>query len=233
MNILGVSALYHDSGACLLQDGKIVAAAQEERFSRKKHDPGVPYNAMRYCLEEGGVTKGGLDVVVFYDKPLTKFVRLLQTYVEVAPKGLRSFLMAVPTWVKEKGWIPYKIEKSLKQSGFGVPKKFLFAEHHISHAGSAFFPSPFEEAAIITVDGVGEWATAAIGDGSGKDLKLLVEQRFPHSIGLLYSAFTYFTGFRVNSGEYKLMAWLPTAIRCSSTRSRTTWWTSARTARSA
>ncbi len=209
MNILGISALYHDSAACLVCDGRIVAAAQEERFSRKKHDRRIPYRAMAYCLEAGRVEKGGLDMVVFYDKPLTKFVRLLTTYGEVAPRGIKSFMMGVPAWLKGKALIPYGIERYLKRSGVGVPKDFLFAEHHLSHAASAFYPSPFESAAIVTVDGVGEWATAAVGLGKGKDLTLLFEQRFPHSIGLLYSAFTYFTGFRVNSGEYKLMGLAP------------------------
>ena len=209
MDILGVSALYHDSGACLVRDGQIVAAAQEERFTRKKHDSAVPHHAMAYCLEEGNVKRGGLDMVVFYDKPLSKFSRLLTTYGQVAPRGLKSFLMAVPVWLREKAWVGYSIEKSLKQMNAGRPKRFHFAEHHDSHAASAFFPSPFDEAAVITVDGVGEWSTTTIGVGEGSRLRTLVEQRFPHSLGLLYSAFTYFTGFRVNSGEYKLMGLAP------------------------
>jgi len=209
VNILGVSALYHDSGACLVQDGRVTAAAQEERFTRKKHDSRIPYFAMSYCLEEGKVGKGELDMVVFYDKPLTKFSRLLTTYGQFAPRGLKSFLMAVPVWLKEKGWVGYSVEKSLQRIGVGRPGKFLFAEHHDSHAASAFFPSPFQEAAVITVDGVGEWTTTTIGVGEGNDLRMLVEQRFPHSLGLLYSAFTYFTGFKVNSGEYKLMGLAP------------------------
>jgi carbamoyltransferase len=208
MNILGVSALYHDSGACLVQDGKIVAAAQEERFTRKKHDSGIPAKAMAYCLQQGGVRNGDLDLVVFYDKPITKFTRLLTTYSEVAPTGLGVFLKAVPVWLKDKAWVGLKIENTLR--GIGVkPKKMEFAEHHVSHAASAFYPSPFEEAAIITVDGVGEWTTTSIGVGEGNSVKLLLEQRFPHSLGLLYSAFTYFTGFKVNSGEYKLMGLAP------------------------
>lgn len=209
MNILGVSALYHDSAACLVRDGEIIAAVQEERFTRKKHDFSIPYNAMGYSLSEGKVGRGELDVVVFYDKPLSKMVRLLNTYAEVAPSGLKSFLAAIPVWLKEKGWIPYQIERFLVRAGYGCPKKFLLTEHHHSHAASAFFPSPFRQAAIITVDGVGEWATAAIGVGEDNRLKLLFEQRFPHSLGLLYSAFTYFTGFKVNSGEYKLMGLAP------------------------
>ena len=209
MNILGVSALYHDSAACLLRDGQIIAAAQEERFTRKKGDAGLPCHAMRYCLDEGGVGENQIDAVVFYDKPLTKFTRLLTTYAQVAPRGFRSYFMALPVWLKEKAWAPLLIERCLKQSGYGVPRKFLFSEHHQSHAASAFFPSPFEEAAIITVDGVGEWTTTAIGVGEGNSIDLLYEQRFPHSLGMLYSAFTYFTGFRVNSGEYKLMGLAP------------------------
>ena len=186
-----------------------MAAAQEERFTRKKHDSGIPNHAMSYCLEEGKVSRGELDMVVFYDKPLTKFSRLLTTYGQVAPRGLRSFLMAVPVWLREKAWVGYSIEKSLRRIGVGSPRKFRFAEHHDSHAASAFFPSPFNQAAVITVDGVGEWTTTTIGVGEGNRLQTLVEQRFPHSLGLLYSAFTYFTGFRVNSGEYKLMGLAP------------------------
>ncbi len=209
MNILGVSALYHDSAACLVRDGEIIAAAQEERFSRKKHDAGVPVHAMAYCLAEGKVAPGDLDMVVFYDKPITKLTRLLTTYMAVAPRGLKSFLMAVPVWLKDKAWVGAQIERSLKSLGYKAPKEFLFAEHHYSHAASAFFPSPFHEAAVITVDGVGEWTTTSVGVGEGNKLELLLEQRFPHSLGLLYSAFTYFTGFRVNSGEYKLMGLAP------------------------
>ena len=209
MNILGVSALYHDSAACLLRDGQIIAAAQEERFTRKKGDAGLPYHAIRYCLDEGAVGENEIDIVVFYDKPLTKFTRLLTTYAQVAPRGFRSYFMALPVWLKEKAWASLLIERCLQQSGYGVPRKFLFSEHHQSHAASAFFPSPFEDAVIITVDGVGEWTTSAIGVGEGNAIDLLFEQRFPHSLGMLYSAFTYFTGFRVNSGEYKLMGLAP------------------------
>ncbi len=209
MNILGVSALYHDSAASLIRDGEIVAAAQEERFTRVKHDSRIPYNAIRYCLTEGSVGPAEIDIVVFYDKPLTKMVRLLTTYAEVAPLGLRTFVMAIPAWIKEKAWVPYKIESYLHKIGYRPPRRFFFTEHHQSHAAGAFFPSPFEEAAIITVDGVGEWATTTIGVGEGNRIRLLFEQRFPHSLGLLYSAFTYFTGFKVNSGEYKLMGLAP------------------------
>jgi carbamoyltransferase len=209
VNILGVSALYHDSAACLVRDGEIIAAAQEERFTRRKHDAALPYHAMRYCLQEGRIGRGQIDLVVFYDKPLTKFTRLLTTYGQVAPRGMRSFLMAIPVWLKEKSLIPYQIERFLRKAGFGAPRDFQFTEHHHSHAASAFYPSPFREAAIITVDGVGEWTTTAIGVGEGHRLRLLFEQRFPHSLGMLYSAFTYFTGFKVNSGEYKLMGLAP------------------------
>ena len=209
MNILGVSALYHDSAACLVRDGEIIAAAQEERFSRKKHDARVPKYAMAYCLAEGKVGPSDIDMVVFYDKPITKLTRLLTTYMAVAPRGLKSFLMAVPVWLKDKAWVAAQIEGALKDAGYKRPKDFLFAEHHYSHAASAFFPSPFREAAVITVDGVGEWTTTSVGMGEGNKIELLLEQRFPHSLGLLYSAFTYFTGFRVNSGEYKLMGLAP------------------------
>jgi len=208
VNILGISALYHDSGACLVRDGDLVAAAQEERFTRKKHDSGIPTNAAAYCLREGKVGKDGLDLVVFYDKPITKFTRLLTSYSEVAPNGLSPFLKAVPVWLKDKAWVAYQIEAALQGIGYR-PQKIEFSEHHISHAASAFFPSPFEEAAVITVDGVGEWTTTSVGVGEGNSVKLLLEHRFPHSLGLLYSAFTYFTGFKVNSGEYKLMGLAP------------------------
>jgi carbamoyltransferase len=209
VNILGVSALYHDSAACLVQDGRITAAAQEERFTRRKHDPGLPLNAIRWCLNEGNVPRGGIDLVVFYDKPLTKFTRLLTTYAQVAPRGLKSFLMAIPVWLKEKSLIPWQIERFLARCGYARPRDFQFTEHHHSHAASAFYPSQFAEAAIITVDGVGEWTTTAVGVGEENRLRLLFEQRFPHSLGMLYSAFTYFTGFKVNSGEYKLMGLAP------------------------
>ena len=209
MNILGISAFYHDSAAALVQDGRIVAAAQEERFTRKKHDEGVPQHAIRYCLKEGGVGPDDIDVVAFYDKPLNKFERLLKTYFSVAPRGLNSFMAAIPTWMKHKLWIPMKLESCLEDSGFRCPETMVFTEHHESHAASAFFPSPFQTAAILTCDGVGEWGTTAIGHGKGNRLDLVQEVRFPHSLGLLYSAFTYFTGFRVNSGEYKLMGLAP------------------------
>ena len=209
MNILGISAFYHDSAACLLQDGEIIAAAQEERFTRKKHDADFPVNAVRYCLAQGGVGAGELDAVVFYDKPLTKFGRILKTYFTVAPRGLRSFLMAVPLWLREKLWIPAEIEQALQQAGAGQPSKLYFTEHHESHAASAFFPSPFRSAAILTLDGVGEWTTTSICQGQEGHIQMLEEIHFPHSLGLLYSAFTYFTGFRVNSGEYKLMGLAP------------------------
>ena len=208
MNILGISALYHDSAACLIRDGELVAAGQEERFSRRKHDAGIPVHAMAYCLHEGGVTGEALDLVMFYDKPITKFTRLLTTYGEVAPAGLGPFLKAVPVWLRDKAWVGYQIEAALAELGVRA-RRVQFAEHHLSHAASAFLPSPFSEAAIITVDGVGEWTTTSIGVGEGRKIRLLVEQRFPHSLGLLYSAFTYFTGFKVNSGEYKLMGLAP------------------------
>jgi len=210
MDILGISALYHDSAACLLRDGEIIAAVQEERFTRLKHDSRMPENAISYCLAEGGLpSAGNLDAAVFYDKPLSKLVRLLDTYTETSPRGLKSFLMAIPAWLKQKAFIPKQVEEILKSRGVAFPKKFYFAEHHVSHAASAFYPSPFEKAAIVTLDGVGEWATTAVGEGEGHNIKLLYENRFPHSIGLLYSTFTYYTGFRVNSGEYKLMGLAP------------------------
>lgn len=209
MNILGISAFYHDSAACLVHQGKIVAAAQEERFTRKKHDSRLPRHAIAYCLDAGGISKGGLDVVVFYEKPLTKFLRLLATYCEVAPKGWKSFIMAVPAWLKDKAWIPHHIESFLSEAGYGKPKRFLFTEHHQSHAASAFYPSPFQRAAILTIDGVGEWATSGIAVGEGSRVRMLREMHFPHSLGMLYSAFTYFCGFKVNSGEYKLMGLAP------------------------
>lgn len=208
MNILGISAFYHDSAAVLLRDGKIIAAAQEERFSRRKHDAGFPVNAVRYCLQAGQITGRQLDAVAFYDKPITKFARILETYFAVAPRGLRSFMMAVPLWLRRKLWIPLEIERALSQLGI-TGYQIYFPEHHESHAASAFFPSPFQSAAILTLDGVGEWATTTIGHGKGNQLQLLQELRFPHSLGLLYSAFTYFTGFKVNSGEYKLMGLAP------------------------
>jgi len=211
LKILGISAFYHDSAAALIDDGVIVAAAQEERFTRKKHDPGFPANAVQFCLEYGGVTLNQLDAIVFYDKPLLKFERLLETYYAFAPKGIRSFITAMPVWIKEKMFLKRLIREELVKLGYDKkkPVKMLFPEHHLSHAASAFYPSPYEKAAILTIDGVGEWATASICLGEGKDITILKELRFPHSLGLLYSAFTYFLGFRVNSGEYKLMGLAP------------------------
>lgn len=206
--ILGISAYYHDSAAALVIDGEIIAAAHEERFTRKKHDPSFPVNAARYVLEEGGLKYADLSAVAFYDKPYIKFERLLETYHAFAPKGLQSFLSAIPVWIKEKLFMKKMLKEELAKLGKGkVP--ILFPEHHLSHAASAFYPSPFDEAAILTIDGVGEWATSTICHGTGKDIKILKELDFPHSLGLLYSAFTYYTGFRVNSGEYKLMGLAP------------------------
>lgn len=204
--ILGISAFYHDSAAALVVDGRIVAAAQEERFTRKKHDANFPVHALNYCLEEAGLKPEDLDYVGFYDKPLLKFERLLETYLACAPRGFRSFLSAVPVWLKQKLYLPRELNRGLAG---GYRKRYVFTEHHESHAASAFFPSPFEEAAVLTVDGVGEWATASYGYGQGNRLHLTHELHFPHSPGLLYSAFTYFCGFRVNSGEYKLMGLAP------------------------
>lgn len=204
--ILGISAFYHDSAAALVRDGEIVAAAQEERFSRKKHDASFPSKAIEYCLKEAGLTPGELDYVGFYDKPLLKFERLLETYLAYAPRGFSSFVKAMPVWLREKLHLPGRMSRGL---GGAYRKRFIFTEHHESHAASAFFPSPFPEAAILTVDGVGEWATAAFGAGRDNRIRLTHELRFPHSPGLLYSAFTYFCGFRVNSGEYKLMGLAP------------------------
>ncbi len=211
MNILGISAFYHDSAAALVQDGKIVAAAQEERFTRKKHDPAFPTNAVKYCLEFSGLTIDDLDAIVFYDKPLLKLERLLETYYGFAPKGLKSFLMSIPVWLKEKMFLKRLIYDELKEIQEYDKKKvkLLFPEHHLSHAASAFYPSPYEDSAILTIDGVGEWATASICHGNKNEIKILKELKFPHSLGLLYSAFTYYLGFRVNSGEYKLMGLAP------------------------
>jgi carbamoyltransferase len=203
-SILGLSAYYHDSAACLLVDGRIVAAAQEERFTRKKHDAEFPARAARYCLEAGGLAAGQLDHVAFYDKPLLKFERLFETYLEYAPRGFVSFRKAMPLWITDRLWISERIGKELGYEG-----RILFSDHHESHAASAFYPSPYEEAAVLTMDGVGEWATSSLGMGSGNRLDMLSELKFPHSIGLLYSAFTYFCGFKVNSGEYKLMGLAP------------------------
>lgn len=211
MKILGISAFYHDSAAAIVVDGEIIAAAQEERFTRKKHDPNFPVNAARYCLEEAGLTIDELDAIAFYDKPLLKFERLLETYYAFAPKGVRSFMTAVPVWLKEKLFMKKLMHDSLSQiQDYDKKKvKFLFPEHHLSHAGSTFYPSPYEKSAILTIDGVGEWATASICSGDGKNITIHKELKFPHSLGLLYSAFTYFLGFRVNSGEYKLMGLAP------------------------
>ncbi len=204
MNILGISAFYHDSAACLVREGRLIAAAQEERFTRKKHDASFPRQAVAYCLREAGIRESELDFVVFYDKPLRKFDRLLETYLAFAPAGFGSFLKAMPQWLRKKLNMPKEITRQLPGD-----YRLLFLEHHESHAASAFFPSPFEEAAIITADGVGEWATASWSVGKGNRLEIQSEIRFPHSLGLLYSAFTYFTGFKVNSGEYKLMGLAP------------------------
>ena len=204
--ILGISAFYHDSAAALVVDGDIVAAAQEERFTRRKHDHAFPIHAIRYCLDEAGIEPEKLDYVGFYDKPFLKLERLLETYLAYAPRGFRSFLQFVPLWTKQKLHLPRTIAKGL---GGRYERQIVFAEHHESHAASAFFPSPFDEAAILTMDGVGEWATTTFGAGRGNRIELTHEIRFPHSIGLLYSAFTYFTGFKVNSGEYKLMGLAP------------------------
>lgn len=204
--ILGISAFYHDSAAALVVDGNIVAAAQEERFTRKKHDSNFPKRAVDYCLREAAIRPEELDYVVFYDKPLQKFERLLETYLAFAPEGVHSFLTAIPSWLKTKLQLPSEIQKTLDHR---YNKRIVFTSHHESHAASAFFPAPFDEAAILTMDGVGEWDTASIGVGRGNKIELLKTLTFPHSIGLLYSAFTYFTGFRVNSGEYKLMGLAP------------------------
>jgi carbamoyltransferase len=209
MNILGISAFYHDSAAALVRDGEIVAAAQEERFTRSKHDARFPLNAVRYCLAEGRISPAGLDAVVFYEKPLVKFERILKTYFSVAPKGLRSFMMAMPVWLKQKLWISLEIERALQECGIQMPRDLFFPEHHESHAASAFYPSPYRQAAILTLDGVGEWATTTMGIGVDNRVQIVSEIRFPHSLGLLYSAFTYFAGFKVNSGEYKLMGLAP------------------------
>jgi len=204
MYILGISAYYHDSAACLIKDGAIIAAAQEERFTRKKHDQSFPKNAIHYCLSEAKINETKLDYIAFYDKPFLKFERILETYLAFAPIGIRSFLKAMPLWIKKKLWIKEFIKDEINYSG-----KIIFPEHHESHAASAFFPSPFQEAAFITVDGVGEWSTSSFGIGKDNKIKLLADIQFPHSLGLLYSAFTYYTGFRVNSGEYKVMGLAP------------------------
>ena len=204
MDILGISCFYHDAAAALLRDGDLLAAAHEERFTRKKHDPDLPRHAVQYCLSEAGIEVNDLDYLVFYDKPFIKFERMLVTYLATFPRSLPSFSKAMPVWLKEKLWMPKAIER-----GLGYQGELLFAEHHQSHAASAFLPSPFDEAAILTIDGVGEWATATQGIGRGNGLELLREIRFPHSLGLLYSAFTYYLGFKVNSAEYKVMGAAP------------------------
>lgn len=207
MNILGISAFYHDSAACLVQDGKIVSAAQEERFTRKKHDSAFPINAINFCLKDNNLTVQDLDYVAYYDKPFLTFERILETYLSYAPIGIKSFVKALPLWIKKKIWMKEVIKKELKYEG-----KIIFPEHHESHAASAFFPSPFQEAAFITMDGVGEWTTTSYGVGKDNKLDILAEIQFPDSLGLLYSAFTYFTGFRVNSGEYKVMGLAPYGV---------------------
>jgi carbamoyltransferase len=211
MRILGLSAFYHDSAAALVVDGKIVAAAQEERFTRKKHDSRFPHHALAYCLDEGGISLGEVDYVAFYDKPFLKFERLLETYLAFAPMGFRSFRMAIPLWLKEKLFQKQLLRDQLRafDAKFDWDSKLLFTEHHQSHAASAFFPSSFDEAVILTMDGVGEWATTSVGFGRGNHLEMRKELHFPHSLGLLYSAFTYYTGFKVNSGEYKVMGLAP------------------------
>lgn len=204
MNILGISAFYHDSAACLVQDGKIISAVQEERFTRKKHDYSFPKNAINCCLQDSGLRVNDLDFVAFYEKPFIKFERILETYLSYAPLGIRSFIKAVPLWIKQKIWMKELIRKELDFRG-----KIIFPEHHESHAASAFFPSPFREAAFLTIDGVGEWTTASYGVGKENKIDIMAEIHFPHSLGLLYSAFTYYTGFKVNSGEYKVMGLAP------------------------
>src|SRR5579864_3329938 len=211
MRVLGISAFYHDSAATLVRDGEIIAAAQEERFTRKKHDSGFPTKAVEFCLAHDGVSLEDVDYVAFYDKPFLKFERLLETYVAFAPRGLRSFQMAIPLWIREKLFQKSLLHQDLERFGprFDWENKLLFAEHHQSHAASAFFPSPFDEALILTMDGVGEWATTSVALGRGRNLEIIKEIHFPHSLGLLYSAFTYYTGFKVNSGEYKVMGLAP------------------------
>jgi carbamoyltransferase len=211
LRILGVSAFYHDSAAALIDDGVVIAAAQEERFTRKKHDDRFPESAIAYCLQEAGIGLGDVDFVAFYDKPFLKFERLLETYLAFAPIGFRSFKMAIPVWLKEKLFQKDLLRKKFKafDDDFDWQNKLLFSEHHQSHAASAFFPSPFDEAVVLTMDGVGEWATTSVAIGRGSDLQMIREIHFPHSLGLLYSAFTYYTGFKVNSGEYKVMGLAP------------------------
>jgi len=211
MRILGISAFYHDSAAALVEDGRIVAAAQEERFTRKKHDAGFPRHAIEYCLRECGGSLAEVDHVVFYDKPFLKFERLLETYLAFAPRGFTSFSKAIPLWLREKLFQKSLLKKQLKAyaSSYDWEGRLLFTEHHQSHAASAFFASPFQEAVVLTMDGVGEWATTSVSFGTGNHLEMRKEIHFPHSLGLLYSAFTYYTGFKVNSGEYKVMGLAP------------------------
>ena len=212
MYILGISAFYHDSAACLLKDGEIIAAAQEERFTRKKHDAGFPHHAILYCLKEARIEGREIDNVVFYEKPFVKFERLLETYLAFAPKGFTSFVKAMPVWIKDKLFQKSALIKELKSSldeNVDWSERLLFSEHHLSHAASAYYPSPFDSAAVLTLDGVGEWTTSSLAIGKGNNLKVLKEIHFPHSLGLLYSAFTYYTGFKVNSGEYKVMGLAP------------------------
>ncbi|UCD16692.1 MAG: hypothetical protein JSV44_09555, partial [Candidatus Zixiibacteriota bacterium] len=200
MHILGISCYYHDAAAALVSNGVLCAAAQEERFTGKKHDPDFPANAIRFCLEKKNLAMQDIDVIAFYDKPFTKFDRILNGYLCTAPKSYRAFRTAVPVWLREKLWLPQTIRKEMNFGG-----KILFIEHHLSHAAGAYFSSPFERAAILTIDGVGEWATASIGHGFGNKIRLYRVMNYPHSVGLLYSAFTYFLGFQVNSAEYKVM----------------------------
>src|SRR5262252_11074861 len=211
MKILGISAFYHDSAAALVEDGKVLAAAQEERFTRRKHDASFPANAVEFCVRESGGALDDIDYIAFYDKPLLKFERLLETYLAFAPRGFKSFSMAMPVWLREKLFLKDLLTKKLRPLGRrkDVEKRLLFSEHHLSHAASAFFPSPFHEAAVLTMDGVGEWATTSLAWGAGNALEVRREIHFPHSLGLLYSAFTYYTGFKVNSGEYKVMGLAP------------------------
>jgi len=211
VKILGISAFYHDSAATLIEDGKIISAAQEERFSRKKHDSRFPTNAIRYILDHSKCSLNEINKVIFYEKPFLKFERLLETYVHFSPKGFRQFSKAIPIWVKEKLFQKKEIINYLKDidNKFDSENKIFFSEHHMSHAASAFYPSPFNEALIFTADGVGEWATTTVAIGKNNKIKIIKEIQFPHSLGLLYSAFTYFAGFKVNGGEYKLMGLAP------------------------
>ena len=211
MRVLGISAFYHDSAAALIDDDRIVAAAQEERFTRKKFDANYPRQAIDYCLKEGNIAINDLDYVAFYDKPFLKFERLIETYLAFSPRGFSSFRMALPLWLREKLFLKSMLADELKEiePGFDWDDRLMFSEHHLSHAASAFYPSPFERAAVLTMDGVGEWATTSAAIGDGHSLVINKEIHFPHSLGLLYAAFTYYTGFRVNSGEYKVMGLAP------------------------